>query len=288
MGGMAAVAFVPHRGRPDVAFLTKAAAARLEDLGHEVRVLEADALATGLEPWSVPVEALRAGLDLAVSVGGDGTMLRALDLANPAGAPVLGVHVGNLGYLTEVDPLDLDDALDRFLVGDYCVEERMTLQVSVGSPSGERLKMRSAVNEAVVQRASGSLVVHIEVRVDNVAFKTYVADGLIVATPTGSTAYNLSARGPIVEPDLEALLLTAVSPHELFDRTLVFGGSRELRLEVLESRPTELVVDGTHVARLQPRDVVVCRRGSRPARLVVFRPRDFLGVVKTKFGLGDR
>lgn len=285
---MAVIAFIPHRTRPDAASRTKAAIAWLEELGHEARVPAAEAAVTGLEAWACPPDRLTNRLDLAVAMGGDGTMLRAVDLVSQAGVPVLGVYFGHLGYLTEVDPVDLDDALDRFLAGSYRVEERMTLEVALTSADGGPVQTRVALNEAVVQRASGSLTVRIDVRVDGAQFKTYVADGLIVATPTGSTAYNLSVRGPIVEPELEAILLTAVSPHELFDRTLVFGSSRELRLEVLEGRPTELVVDGFHVSLLEPGDVVVCRRATTQARLVVFRPRDFLGVLKAKFGLGDR
>lgn len=284
---MAVVAFVPHPRRSDAIARTKEAIMRVEELGHEARVPMADAVATGLDAWAVPAGRLAQGLDLAVAVGGDGTMLRAIDLVAGAGVPVLGVNVGHLGYLTEVEPDDLDDALDRFLAADHTVEERLTLAV-VLDHVGQPPLVRTAVNEAVVQRASGSHVVHLEVRIDGVTFKTFAADGLIVATPTGSTAYNLSARGPIVEPNLEALLLTAVSPHELFDRTLVLSPNREVGLELLDSRPAELVVDGEHVAPLQPGDVVICRRGAVPARLVTFRPRDFHGVLKQKFGLGDR
>lgn len=284
---MAVVAFVPHHRRSDAIARVKEAILRVEELGHEARVPIADAVATGLDAWGVPADRLVEGLDLAVAVGGDGTMLRAIDLVAGAGVPVLGVNIGHLGYLTEVEPGDLDNALDRFLACDHTVEERMTLAVALDG-AGRPHPVRTAVNDAVVQRASGSHVVHLEVRIDGAPFKTFAADGLIVATPTGSTAYNLSARGPIVEPSLEALLLTAVSPHELFDRTLVLSPTREVTLELLDSRPAELVVDGEHVAPLQPGDVVTCRRGPVPARLVTFRPRDFHGVLKKKFGLGDR
>ena len=163
-------------------------------------------------------------LDLAVSLGGDGTMLRTVDLVSPAGVPVLGVNLGHLGYLTAVEPDGLRDALRRFLAGDYQVEARMTLDVSVTDDGGagrHRRAARSALNDLVLQRPAGGHTVRTEVSVNGEPFLTFAADSLIVATPTGSTAYNLSARGPIVSPRARVQILTPVAPHMLFDRSLV-------------------------------------------------------------------
>jgi NAD+ kinase len=222
-----------------------------------------------------------------VSLGGDGTMLRAVDLVCGAGVPVLGVNVGHLGYLTEVDPEDLRPALERFLAGQYSVETRMTLSVTITSPEAPPIHA-SALNEAVLQRASNGHTVRIAVTISGAPFLTYAADALIVATPTGSTAYNLSARGPVVEPDLRALIVTPVAAHMLFDRAMVLGPERPIALEVLEPQPADLVIDGHPLERLQPGAVVTCQAGKHDARLVSFGERDFHRILKTKFGLTDR
>jgi NAD+ kinase len=231
----------------------------------------------------------RAGL--LVSLGGDGTMLRSVDLVAPDGIPVIGVNVGQLGYLTEVEPQGLRMALKRFLAGAYEVEERMLLQVDVGAGgagAADADQRFLALNEAVLEKTPMGHTVRLGVSVDGEFFTTYAADGLIVATPTGSTAYALSARGPIVAPTHRCLLLTPVSPHMLFDRTLVLDPSALVRIEVLSQRPATLSVDGRILATLQEGDAVECTAAAAAARLVMFGQRDFLRILKTKFGLSDR
>jgi NAD+ kinase len=284
---VAVLAFFPHHARAEAVDLAKGAIARLEDRGHHCRVPAGDAVATGLEPWAVAEADLADGLQLAVSLGGDGTMLRTIDLVGRHGVPVLGVNVGHLGYLTEVEPDVLDQALDRFLAGDHLLEERMLLEVSVAGPGQEPRVVHAAMNEAVV-RSAGAHVVRLEVSITGELFTTYAADGLIVATPTGSTAYNLSARGPIVAPELHALVVTPVAPHQLFDRSLVLSPHDDVRIELLGWRPARLLCDGIEVAVLAPGDAVVCRRGPWLARVVTFGRRDFRGILRKKFGLEDR
>lgn len=284
IGGMATVALVAHPERPRAHELAREAVAWLQRHGHEARVPESDAAAMGMPELSIPATTL-GDVDLALSLGGDGTMLRAVALVGPGGAPILGVNVGHLGYLTEVDPDGMGTALERFFAGDYTVEERTTLSVGwEGRTAGEK----TAFNEAVLEKTVTGHTVRVAVTIDEKFFTTYQADGVIVATPTGSTAYNLSARGPIVSPRLAALLMTPVSPHMLFDRTLVLHPSETVRLEVLEARPAALVVDGHPVGTLEPGDAVACRVGDLPARLVMFGERDFHRILKAKFGLADR
>ena len=284
---MAAVAFLPHHERAEAVDLAKSAIARLEELGHTCRVPAGDAAVTGLEAWAVPEEKLASDLDLAVCLGGDGTMLRTIDLVGRHHVPVLGVNVGHLGYLTEVEPANLDAALDRFLVGEHQLEERMLLEVVLEPVGGEPRVLRYAVNEAVV-RSAGAHVVRLEVSIAGEMFTTYAADGLIVATPTGSTAYNLSARGPIVAPELHAFIVTPVAPHQLFDRSMVLSPEDDVRIELLDWRPARLLCDGVQVAVLAPGDAVTCRRGPWVAKVVTFGRRDFRGILRKKFGLEDR
>jgi NAD+ kinase len=240
-----------------------------------------------LDDLGVDVDAFRAGLDVAISLGGDGTMLRAVDLVYEAGTAVLGVNVGQMGYLTEVEPAALDSALARLLSGDYAVEERMVLEVVVGS-RGPAAGRWWALNEAVIEKVHAGHLVRLDVSINGTFFTTYAADGVIVATPTGSTAYSFSARGPIVSPRHRCLLLTPVSPHMLFDRSLVLDSDEELRFGLTDDRTVMLTLDGRQLGELGLGDTVTCTGGTRPARIVSFHPRDFHQILKTKFELADR
>lgn len=285
MNVLRAVGLISHGDRPTARALAARAAAWLEERGVQVCVPEGDA--DGHERLARPGEGFGPGLDLVLSFGGDGTMLRAVDLVYETGVPVLGVNAGQLGYLTEVEPADLDVVLERLVAGDYTVAERMVLQVSVEStgPAGGRWW---ALNEAVLEKPHPGRLARLDVSINGAFFTSYAADGVIVATPTGSTAYSFSARGPIVSPRLRCLLLTPVSPHMLFDRSLVLDAEEELGFAVSGDRPVLLTVDGREMGELEPGDVVTCTGGPRPARVVTLGPRDFHQILKAKFGLADR
>lgn len=284
---MAAVGFVLHHERGLAADLAREATGWLLADGHTVRIPQEDADLAGLSEHGCADDDLATGLDVAVSLGGDGTMLRTVDLVAGAGVPIIGVNVGQMGYLTDIEPPDTRDALERFLRGEQGVEERMLLTVSVERADGPS-SAHLAFNEAVLEKTPMGHTVRLAVEVDDEFFTTYAADGLIVATPTGSTAYAFSARGPIVAPTHRALLLTPVSPHMLFDRTLVLEPTARLRLVVQGHRPATLSVDGRNLGVLGEGDAIVCTAADRSARLVSFGPRDFLQRLKSKFGLEDR
>lgn len=239
------------------------------------------------------------GADLVVSIGGDGTMLRAIDLATREGTPVIGVNVGQLGYLTEVDPGHWRDALERWESGRSTVVERMVLSVRIersGEPASpafdppEPLADGSyiALNEVVVEKTPVGRMVRLSVELDDSFFATYAADGMIVATPTGSTAYALSARGPIVDPAHRALVLTPVAPHMLFDRALVLTPTTQVRLEVTGDRPAVVSLDGRSLGEIAVGDSVVATASETPARLLTSGDRNFHSILKAKFGLEDR
>ncbi len=274
---MALIAFYTHPQRTEAVALAERASAWLAGMGHRsMSAIQADG--------SVAVD----GADLLVSLGGDGTLLRSVDAALAGGIPVLGVNIGRLGYLTQVEPSGLEDALAAFLAGTHQVEERMTLSVDVTGPDGAPLSRRIALNEATVEKTVPGHTVRVAASIDGRPFVTYAADGLLVATPTGSTAYNLSARGPVLSPRLRAIVLTPVSPHMLFDRPLVLDPTERLSLEVLEPRSAVLVVDGLTVAVLDPGSTVHCSEGDQPARLVTLASHDFHAVLRAKFHLADR
>jgi len=274
---MARIAFAVRPNRPEADALAERAGSWLTERGHEsVRSVMAD--------QKIDLD----GADLLVSLGGDGTLLRSVDSALATSVPVLGVNLGLLGYLTEVEPAGLEDALARFLDGRYEVEERMTLSVTITAADGTILDEQSALNEATVEKTVPGHTVRIAASIDGTPFVTYAADGLLLATPTGSTAYNLSARGPLLSPRMRALVLTPVSPHMLFDRPLVLDPDQRVRLEVLGPRPAVLVIDGMTVATLEPGATLDCREGPLPARLVTFGSRDFHAILRAKFHLADR
>ncbi len=286
---MATIAFVVHDHRPDAVELAQKVAARLQAEGHEVRLTTEDAATAGLDDLGRGPRELVADLDLAVSLGGDGTMLRTVDLVATSEVPVIGVNLGQLGYLTEVEPANFDEALDRFFRGDYAVEDRMLLAVAIDSPSGSVTATEAVcLNEVVLEKTPRGQAVRLEVSIDGRPFTPYATDGLMVATPTGSTAYALSARGPIVAPTHRALLLTPVSPHMLFDRTLVIEPTSTIRISVAGHRPATLATDGRILGELSVGDSVSCTASRHRARLVLFGPRDFHGILKSKFKLGDR
>ncbi|HYT38746.1 MAG TPA: NAD(+)/NADH kinase, partial [Acidimicrobiia bacterium] len=275
----------PHPQRASAA--AERAARFLIDAGAEVRVPAPLAEAIGLSDLAHDPETFATGLDFVLSLGGDGTMLRTVDLVAAEGVPVLGVNLGQMGFLTELEPAQLEDGLRRALAGGCQISERMVLSVVVdseGSAAGKWL----ALNEAVLEKCSSGHLVRLAVSINGKFFTTYAADGVIVATPTGSTAYNFSAQGPIVSPSHRCLILTPVSPHMLFQRSLVLGPLEELEFEVTSQLPVGLVLDGREVGRLSPGDSVTCTQGPRPARLMTLHPRDFHQVLKAKFGLADR
>lgn len=278
--GRGPVVFFVHPTRPDAADLADELAGWLRR--RQVAVLDGVQVAAPSE---------LAGAQLVVSLGGDGTMLRAVEAALGLGVPVLGVNLGRLGYLTEVEPDGALDALERWLSGEAGIEERMTLAVSVDAPTraeGGPPISAVALNEAVLDRGCSGHTVRVRVVVSGEPFLSYAADAVIVATPTGSTAYNLSARGPVLAPSLDAIVVTPVSPHTLFDRSLVLGPDEEVRLEVVAAAGAGVRVDGAAIAELSVGDAVVVRRSRRRARLVRLARRDFKAVIRAKFGLASR
>jgi NAD+ kinase len=228
------------------------------------------------------------GHDLAVvvGIGGDGTMLRAAELASADATPILGVNAGQMGYLTAVEAKEAIPAAEAFLDGRCTTEDRMRIAIVVEKASG-RFRT-SALNEVVIEKAEPGHTVRINAKLNSEFFTSYLADGVIVATPTGSTAYSLSARGPIVEPTHTAMVVTPVAPHQLFDRSLVLSADAEVQLDLGGHRPAHVVVDGRLFEKIDAGERVVCTRSAQPSRFVVFGPDRFHEVLKRKFSLADR
>jgi NAD+ kinase len=284
---MATIGLIIHLGRDAASQHAKELATWLVEQGHEVRVPPDDAQVASLGDHATPVEGFARDLDLVVTLGGDGSILRAVELVGDTEVAILGVDHGQLGYLTEVEPAEARTAIIRTLSGDHGIEERMLVAACVVTADGQR-EEHLALNEAVVERAADANTIRLAVSFDDEFFTTYAADGLIVASPTGSTAYAFSARGPIIDPTHRALLMTPVSPHMLFDRSLVLAPETQVRLVVDGHRPATLSIDGRRLAVLGDGDAIECTASPSSARLVTFGPRRFHRVLKTKFGLNDR
>lgn len=224
--------------------------------------------------------------ELMIVLGGDGTLIRGVQKAAPFGIPVLGINTGHLGFLTALENSESFDHLSQILSGDFTVEERMMLQACV-EREGQRLCEMTALNDAVISKGPRARMVHLEILVGETQVARYPADGVIVATPTGSTAYSLSAGGPIVEPTVDCLLVTPICPHTISTRAMVLGGNEEISIRVVES-PGEvgLSADGSDPFPLYPGDLVRVRRAPYGARLVRRKSYRFYDVLREK--LADR
>lgn len=258
---------------------------------HEGRATAVDAaeeLRRGLAAHDVDASpGAAAGADLVVSVGGDGTFLRGAFAAMEAGCPVMGVKVGRLGFLTEVEPREAVELVLAALAGRTEVEER--LAVTAEPAGGMEFPPQWGMNEVMVEKHARHRLVRLSVQVDGEYVTTFSADGVIVATPTGSTAYSFSARGPIVSPDVPCLILTPIAAHMVFDRSFVLGASAAVELEVVGDETGLLSADGREAVELPVGARVRIRAADRPAR-VIRRPdhAGFLTRVRDKFELpGD-
>jgi NAD+ kinase len=285
---MSRIGLAVHRFRPDALELARVIARWAVEHDCVAVIDEADALVIDAPEAHVGDISTT---DVLVSIGGDGTMLRAVRALSGAPVPIIGVNLGLLGYLATVEQDAVVDALAAWKSGaigtQFDYDDRMLVEVALWS-HGARLANLLALNEVVIEKKDAGHTVRLGVDIDKAPFTTYAADGLIIATPTGSTAYSMSARGPILSPRLRALLVTPVSPHMLFDRSMVLDPRETIRVEVLGHRSVSVAIDGALVHTLSPGDVIEIKAADEVARFVRFEERRFHQILKTKFGLNDR
>jgi NAD+ kinase len=220
--------------------------------------------------------------EMMIVLGGDGTLIRAAQTIAPTNVPVLGVNTGHLGFLTEIEHAELFDHLDDFLDGHYIIEERMMLTARV-ERAGRQLTEMTALNEAVIAKGPRARLIHLGVYVGDTQVAQYPADGVILATPTGSTAYSFSAGGPIVGPTVDVLLVTPICPHTMNSRTMVIPGNEQVSIVVIES-PGEvgLSADGSDPYSLARGDVIRFNRAPHYARLIRRHPHRFYEGLREK------
>jgi NAD+ kinase len=263
------VHFLVNPQRLDAVQAAVEAAAFVRANGHDVATEEDEAALLGI-PGTAIGEA-----DLMVSFGGDGTLIRAANLAAEFGTPVLGVYFGRFGFVTQCLPEQVEDTLRSFFAGECSFEERMMLQAEL-LRGGQRVAVLHALNEIALQRSITARMMSFSVEVDGHFLTSYPADGFIVSTPTGSTAYNLSAGGPILDPGVHAIVLTAIAPHTLSARPLVLRQDAEVTLRVATAGDSILSVDGQGRLHVLSGDEVRVKRSPRVTRLICVQANDFL------------
>jgi len=283
------VLVVAHTGRADACLTARRLCEQLHAAGVGLRVLADESAALGLGDAAEQVEGgadSAAGCELVVVLGGDGTILRAAELARPAGVPLLGVNLGHVGFLAETDFDDLDTTVDRVVHRRWQVEQRLTLDVTV-RVDGVVAHRGWALNEASVEKASRQRMLELVVEVDDRPLSRWGADGVVCATPTGSTAYAFSAGGPVVWPELAALLVVPLSAHALFARPMVVSPQSTVAVELVAAAPRRGVLwcDGRRTYELPRGARVEARAADRPVLLARMHPGPFTDRLVRKFGL---
>jgi NAD+ kinase len=217
-------------------------------------------------------------VDVVVAVGGDGTVLQAARRSVELDVPLIGINLGTIGFLAEAEPEEVPMVVDQLAAGDYEVEPRNTLRAVL--PNGQS---GVGVNDVVVEKIDAERLVILAVEIDGEPFLTYRADGVVVATSMGSTAYSFSAGGPLLDPKVPAILITPVAPHSLFDRTLVVPAESRVAITVAADRPVRVGIDGHEIGSLAEGETVRVEPGPVPAKFIRFRDEGFPGRVTRKF-----
>ena len=282
------VLLVVHTGRPEAKQLAGEAADRLVQAGIDVRLLAPDAADLGLDNVEVTdaTAAAAAGCEIVMVLGGDGTILRGAEVARASGTPVLGVNLGHVGFLAESERDDLDVTIEHVVHRKYAVEERLTLDVTV-THEGEVIAQQWALNDASVEKSARERMLEVVVEVDGRPLSRWGGDGIVAATPTGSTAYAFSAGGPIVWPEVEAILVVPLSAHALFARPLVVSPRSVMAVELLQRNtgPAVLWCDGRRTEQIPPGARIEVRRGAQPVRLARLHQAPFTDRLVAKFDL---
>jgi NAD+ kinase len=289
--GQRTVLVTAHIGRENALRSARFVAERLAAAGIAVRTLAGEFASPGAHEVPASGDAAR-GAELVIVLGGDGSLLRAAEFSRPAAVPLIGVNLGHVGFLAEAEPDGLADLVERVVAREYAVEERMTIDVTVRR-NGTGLASTWALNEATVEKAARERVIEVIIEVDGRPLSRWGGDGVVCSTPTGSTAYAFSAGGPVVWPEVEALLMVPISAHALFAPPMVVSPQSVLAIELIVASETSGAVlwcDGRRKVDLPPGARVEVRRGALPVLLARLqapgsRGGRFTDRLVAKFGL---
>lgn len=280
---MKRVGIVLHADRPEAAATGRWLGETLAARGVETYALEAEAARIG-SPAVIATPELPPDLDLVFVLGGDGTLLRAASVVGPGSTPLLGVNFGHLGFLSELERAELEAGLARLIDDGFAVEERMILEARIdegGSPMTVR-----ALNDVIVEKVAVGRSIRLSVAIAGESLVAWAADGIIIATSTGSTAYSFSAGGPVVSPRLDCMVVTPVAPHGLFDRSMIVPPDEEVLVRIGGDQAAALSADGGPAVPLASGAEVRVRPGESRIRLAKLEPAPFWRLVRAKLHLG--
>lgn len=248
-----------------------------------IETLAADENTLDIEATRYDPAELAAAADLMIAIGGDGTMLHAGRLIHSSAVPLLGINRGRLGFLADVSPDDMLSSVDQILDGQYTLESRLMLDAKLHRVDGSEA-LGTAFNDVVLQRRETGRMVDFETSVAGQFVNTHSGDGLIVATPTGSTAYALSCGGPIIEPQLDAVVVVPICPHTLTDRPIVIAAHQQIEIRLLEREETgaAVAIDGHSIGPISPGDLLTISAGENRIRLIHPPGYDFYGILRSK------
>ncbi len=279
------VALLGRHDDPRLAEPMTSLAAHLTKAG--IDVFASDQMTLDLPVKRMAESSLAAEVDLMIAIGGDGTMLYAGNLSLNSDVPLLGINRGRLGFLADVSPDEMLASVDHILNGEYTVEARLLLDAQFLTADGNTITA-TAFNDVVLQRRETGRMIDIEASVAGQYVNTHSGDGLIIATPTGSTAYALSCGGPIIEPQLDALVVVPICPHTLTDRPIVIAANQpiEIRLLAREDSQADVVIDGHSVGAIRPGDLLTVNKATKRIKLIHPPGYDFYGILRSKLYWG--
>jgi len=279
------VAILGRHEDPRVAEPITTLAEYLDQAG--VEVLTAEDMSLAFEARRLPEPELADTADLIIAIGGDGAMLYAGQLARRGDIPLLGINRGRLGFLADVTPEEMLDSVGHVLAGEFTTDKRLVLEARLERPDADDTTAL-ALNDVVLQRRETGRMLDFVTRMDGRYVNTHAGDGLVIATPTGSTAYSLSCGGPIIEPRLDAVVVVPVAPHTLSDRPIVLPANLGIELRLLERENTraEIMADGHSMGEIRPQDKLLV--GASETRLTLLHPPgyDFFGILRSKLHWG--
>lgn len=253
------------------------------DRGGKVKVTPDIAEELRLDNQCLDEDAVFSEAEVIICLGGDGTFLKVARNAQLKNKPILGINLGNLGFLTEVEKSEIDNAIERIITDSYEVENRMMLEASIYS-EGNIIVRELALNDVVISRGALSRILHLKTYINNEYVDAFPGDGLIISSPTGSTAYSLSAGGPIVEPDIDLVIVTPICPHILYSRSFITAGDRTVRVEVAESYTHEAMVtiDGQMGYEIKGGDYIEIKKAEKFVKMIRMNRKNFFNILRTK------
>jgi len=279
---MKKVGVIPNINKDKDLEVTKSVVKWLLEHDSEPYLNEIVASKMGYDEYGKKSTDIYSKSDFIIALGGDGTILNVTRLCAPFGTPIFAVNLGHLGFLTEVDMNEVFVSLDKIYKGEYTVEKRMMLEANVVKNDMEIINFR-ALNDIVITRGAFSRMARINAYVNNNYVDTYLADGVIIATPTGSTAYSLSAGGPIVYPTVEVIIITPICPHTLYSRSIIVSPDDVIRLEISEENQDLMITtDGQQGYKLDYRDIIYIKKSNEYTNLIRVKNTNFFDLLRDK------